>query len=334
MNGRARGRGVAAVIGFGALFVTWNSAVHAQTTTPTISITTIDAVQVAKPPVIDGTVAETEWQDAAVASSFIQFEPRRGERSDIRTESLVLYDAGHLYIAFRAWDSEPVTAQLTQRDAELLRDDAVVVVVDTTITAARPTTSSPTRWNAGRRTHCRRRAHVRGNVGRAGGSCGEADDRPVVRNPASACRRSGTPCRVGNAGGSTSGGAAAAHAQTQFLEWAARHPVAGVRGRTLTGLTVPAPLTGSRSCRMPSRAQGSCSAPDWEAGLDARYAPTPTIRRLRTLLPLLRDHRGRPGADSATRFRAETPPEKREFFWKARNCSNQRFLLRYRTFYL
>jgi hypothetical protein len=37
-----------------------------------------------------------------------------------------------LYVAFRAWDPEPITAQLTQRDADLLRDDAVVLVVDST----------------------------------------------------------------------------------------------------------------------------------------------------------------------------------------------------------
>jgi len=50
----------------------------------------------------------------------------------LQTEALILYDAGHLHIAFRAWDEEPITAQLTQRDADLLRDDAVVLVVDST----------------------------------------------------------------------------------------------------------------------------------------------------------------------------------------------------------
>ncbi len=42
-----------------------------------------------------------------------------------------MYDAGHLYIAFRCWDDEPVTAQLTQRDADLTSDDAVAVFLDT-----------------------------------------------------------------------------------------------------------------------------------------------------------------------------------------------------------
>jgi hypothetical protein len=44
----------------------------------------------------------------------------------------MLHDAGHLYVAFRAWDADPITTQLTQRDADLFRDDAVAVVIDTT----------------------------------------------------------------------------------------------------------------------------------------------------------------------------------------------------------
>ena len=92
----------------------------------------IQAVKATQPPVIDGDVSEGEWQGAVAAANFIQYEPRRGDPSEARTEAFVLYDAGHLYVAFRAWDSEPITAQLTQRDADLFRDDAVAVVVDTT----------------------------------------------------------------------------------------------------------------------------------------------------------------------------------------------------------
>src|SRR6266550_6493302 len=104
----------------------------AQTALATSSLPEIEAVKATKPPVIDGAVGEDEWQGAVTATNFIQYEPRRGEPSASRTEALVLYDAGHLYVAFRAWDTEPITAQLTQRDADLLRDDAVTVVVDTT----------------------------------------------------------------------------------------------------------------------------------------------------------------------------------------------------------
>lgn len=92
----------------------------------------IPALRAVKPPVIDGEVADEEWQSAAVVTDFIQFEPRQGDPSEVRTEALVLYDSTHLYVAFRAWDAEPITAQLTQRDVDLLRDDAVAVLLDTT----------------------------------------------------------------------------------------------------------------------------------------------------------------------------------------------------------
>jgi hypothetical protein len=66
-----RRRGVAPVLGFvGALFVSANVAVYGQTATPSA---VIDAVQVAKAPLIDGIVAETEWQGAAVVSSVDPF---------------------------------------------------------------------------------------------------------------------------------------------------------------------------------------------------------------------------------------------------------------------
>ena len=45
--------------------------------------------------------------------------------------AFVTYDAGHLYVAFRCVDAEPLTAQLTQRDADLFADDAVAVLLDT-----------------------------------------------------------------------------------------------------------------------------------------------------------------------------------------------------------
>ena len=92
---------------------------------------TLTAAQTQVPPVIDGVVADGEWNGASLAAAFVQFEPRRGEASPYRTEALVLYDKQHVYVAFRAWDPEPLTAQLTQRDAALDRDDAVGVLLDT-----------------------------------------------------------------------------------------------------------------------------------------------------------------------------------------------------------
>lgn len=81
-------------------------------------------------PDIDGKIEDDEWQGAAIAQNFIQYEPQRGSVSEQKTEALVLYDEGHLYVAFRVFDTEPSTAQLTRRDAELFGDDAVILVLD------------------------------------------------------------------------------------------------------------------------------------------------------------------------------------------------------------
>lgn len=82
-------------------------------------------------PVIDGTVDGEEWDEVPVASGFLQYLPRRGEPASQPTEALLAYDDAALYVAFRVHDDREPTAQLTRRDAELLSDDAVVVVLDT-----------------------------------------------------------------------------------------------------------------------------------------------------------------------------------------------------------
>jgi hypothetical protein len=83
------------------------------------------------PIVLDGIIDTEEWSGAAVADQFIQFEPQRGAPESRRTEALLLHDEATLYVAFRAEDDEPLTAQLTRRDADLFADDAVIVVLDT-----------------------------------------------------------------------------------------------------------------------------------------------------------------------------------------------------------
>src|SRR5213592_1281835 len=85
----------------GIVLLTWTTAVGAQTiATPSLTSQEIAAVRATKPPVIDGVVAEDEWEGATAVTGFIQYEPRRGDVSDVRTEALVLYDASHLYVAF------------------------------------------------------------------------------------------------------------------------------------------------------------------------------------------------------------------------------------------
>ena len=64
----------------------------------------LTAVEIETPPVIDGIIDATEWEGAALATDFIQYEPRRGEAAAEKTEALIAYDADHLYVAFRAVD--------------------------------------------------------------------------------------------------------------------------------------------------------------------------------------------------------------------------------------
>ncbi|MCK5572084.1 MAG: carbohydrate binding family 9 domain-containing protein [Bacteroidetes bacterium] len=83
------------------------------------------------PPDIDGAIVEQVWQTAARADSFMQYEPVLGSLSDFRTEAMVLYDSMHIYVAFRLWDPDAPTAQLLRRDADLFQDDAVILILDT-----------------------------------------------------------------------------------------------------------------------------------------------------------------------------------------------------------
>ncbi len=90
----------------------------------------IRAVRATAPPTIDGVIEEGEWADAALAENFIQFEPHVGEPSVVLSQALVMYDSTALYVAFRFYDSEPPTAQLTRRDADLVNDDAAIILLD------------------------------------------------------------------------------------------------------------------------------------------------------------------------------------------------------------
>ena len=91
----------------------------------------LQARRAAVPPALDGAVDSLEWKGADTAAGFRQFLPRRGEPASRATVARVLYDAEALYLAFEVHDDEPPTAQLTRRDASLLEDDAIVVLLDT-----------------------------------------------------------------------------------------------------------------------------------------------------------------------------------------------------------
>jgi hypothetical protein len=327
---RLHSRCAAVGITVGALVLTWAGPLGAQTTAASLSAAfEIKAVLVAPPPVIDGEIGDGEWQGAAMTSNFIQYEPQRGDRSEVRTEALVLYDAGHLYVAFRAWDTEPVTAQLTQRDADLLRDDAVVVVIDTThdrrsgyyfITNVLGTQADGRIADDGRSPEPTWDAPWQSAAKRT--SYGWSAEFSV---PLSSIRYV--------AGERATWGINFGRSRRRSLEmsfWSGpldnqwRVSQAG----RLVQLNVPPPL--DRVQIVPyalTRAQENMAS-DWEAGIDARYAVTPTTSIYGTLFPDFATVEADQEQINLTRFEVSLP-EKRQFFLEGQEQFNQRF----RTFY-
>ena len=90
----------------------------------------IPARRAARPPDIDGRVTESEWQGGARAENFLQFQPRRGDPTELPTVVHVLYDDEFLYAGFQAWDPEPPLSQMIERDDPIWNDDSVQVFLD------------------------------------------------------------------------------------------------------------------------------------------------------------------------------------------------------------
>jgi hypothetical protein len=324
----------APLAGLAAVLVAASTAVaSAQSAAVPAPSLAMEAVKAAKPPVIDGGVGEDEWRAATPISGFIQFEPQRGEQSQARTEALVLYDAGHLYVAFRAWDAEPITAQLTQRDADLLRDDAVVVVLDSTsdrrsgyyfITNALGTQADGRISDDGRTSEATWDAPWQSAAMRT--DYGWSAEFSI---PLSSIRYT--------AGEHQTWGINFGRSRRRTLElsfWSGpldnqwRVSEAG----RLTQLSVPAPA--DRIQVVPyalTRAQDHVS-PDWEAGIDARYAITATTAIYGTLYPDFATVEADQEQINLTRFEL-TLPEKRQFFLEGQEQFNQRFPARFPTFY-
>jgi hypothetical protein len=290
---------------------------------------TLPAVRSATAPVIDGVLADGEWADAAVATSFVQFEPRRGDPSPYRTEALLLYDAQHLYVAFRVWDPEPLTAQLTQRDADLARDDAVGVLVDTF---------------ADRQTGYYFAVNVLG----AQADARIADDgRTVDTNWDAPWRAASSRTPWGwtaeiripfaalryVAGEDRTWGVNFMRSRRRTLEvshWAGPldHAYRVSQAGRLTGLSLAAQERRHQIIpyALIRLQQGQRS--DWDLGIDARYGLTPQLGLYGTLFPDFATVEADEETVNLTRFEIRLP-EKRQFFLEG----NELFGQRMRTFY-
>ncbi len=88
--------------------------------------------KLAAPPKIDGVLSEGEWNGAAQASLGIQIEPGDNLAASEKTEAWLAADRETLYLAFRAYDSDPsaIRARVSKRD-DINEDDLVVLLIDT-----------------------------------------------------------------------------------------------------------------------------------------------------------------------------------------------------------
>lgn len=289
----------------------------------------IKAVRVTKPPVIDGIVGAAEWAGAAVVTNFIQYEPRRGDLSDVRTEALLLHDAAHLYVAFRAWDTEPITAQLTQRDADLSRDDAVAVVIDTTfdrrsgyyfVTNALGTQADGRIADDGRSSESSWDAPWESVAHRT--DYGWSAEFSV---PLSSIRYAAGEDRTW---GINFGRSRRRTLEVSFWSGPLDSPWRVSQAGRVVGLNVPPPLD-----RVQVVPYGLMRVQDGaplhrEAGIDGRYALTPTTAVYGTLFPDFATIEADQEQVNLTRFEVSLR-EKRQFFLEGQEQFNQRI----RTFY-
>ena len=94
---------------------------------------TVDAVAVPahSPIVLDGKFNEEIWQQAPPVVDFLQRDPDEGRDPSQRTEARIAYDEGALYVAVRAFDTDPnnIRGILTRRD-QRSPSDWIRIVVD------------------------------------------------------------------------------------------------------------------------------------------------------------------------------------------------------------
>ena len=291
--------------------------------------TRLRAVRTATPPIIDGRVADDEWKGAATASGFVQYEPRRGEPSGVRTDVLMLYDAATVYVAFRAWDPEPLTAQLTQRDANLASDDVVIVLLDTHYDrrTAYYFMTNPLGTQADGRF---------ADDGRSSDGTWDAPWRSAATRTdegwsaefaiplASLKYRAGADVTWGLNFGRGRRRTLELSSWTGPLDAWPRISQSGV----LEGLDVPPPS--DRLQLVPyglTRLQEGQSS-EWEAGVDVRYALSPTLAFYGTLFPDFATIEADQEQVNLTRFEVSLR-EKRQFFLEGQELFGQRI----RTFY-
>jgi Domain of unknown function (DUF5916)/Carbohydrate family 9 binding domain-like len=94
---------------------------------------TLTAIKTSQAPRIDGDLNDPVWQQAPIASDFMQYAPSYGAAVSAKTEVKILYDNEALYIGAYLYDDPSlIRKQITARDGEQQQDvDFFSVFVDT-----------------------------------------------------------------------------------------------------------------------------------------------------------------------------------------------------------
>ncbi|MFL5539536.1 MAG: DUF5916 domain-containing protein [Longimicrobiaceae bacterium] len=92
----------------------------------------LEAVRITgAPPVLDGRLDDAAWAGAPAATGFVQRRPNAGAAATAPTEVKVLYTPGALYVAARMSDRpDSIAAQLARRDASSIYSDWAFVLLD------------------------------------------------------------------------------------------------------------------------------------------------------------------------------------------------------------
>jgi hypothetical protein len=96
---------------------------------------TVRAIRLAEPLRVDGELNESVYGSTSPISDFLQTLPEENATATERTDAWVMFDATHIYVAARVWDSAPPdkwTANEMRRDTNQLRqNDHFGVAFDT-----------------------------------------------------------------------------------------------------------------------------------------------------------------------------------------------------------
>jgi hypothetical protein len=69
-------------------------------------------------PEIDGMLNDEVWNEVAWSGDFVEYEPNENTAPEHQSQFKIIYDDKYLYVAFRAFDSEPerIVRRLSRRD--------------------------------------------------------------------------------------------------------------------------------------------------------------------------------------------------------------------------